>query len=181
MSLILAQAADIRGSMELWERHATHLPVIPAAGFNTSSSTTPWRTPWRLDGNNGNNATTRILENGIVLQSPETVLEYTVPANSSLVRVLGPSLWSSDWIIGTEARTPLCTVGLDPLPPWSASAGGRSMPVAWQHVHPVRQVFNSTLFLLPLDPAVTYTLKVYPPNDGAVCAVSGVTAYPFQV
>lgn len=164
--------------MEVWERHAAHLSVVPFAGFNATSSTTPWRTPWRLE---GDDAAIRILENGIVLQSRETVLEYTIPANTSLVRVLGPSLWSSDWIIGTEARTPLCTVGLDPLPPWSASAAGRSMPVAWQHVHPVRQVFNSTLFLLPLDPAVTYTLKVYPPNDGAVCAVSGVTTYPFQM
>lgn len=185
-----------RPSLDLWETQATHRRTVEngrtAARIVTQSfrsdallNNKEWKgsasrggTPWL--GSTSNMASTPLIEgNDMVLQSL-LELTYTPPANTSLIRVLGPvredprmRTWEQ---VEIEQFGRKCIALLDPQPPWFNTS---FLPEANQDS--ARNRTNSTLFLLPLDPTVQYKLTVLPFNNVSVCLVSGFTTYPFHL
>lgn len=110
------------------------------------------------------------VSNGSVQLQNMAELSYSVPPNTTLLRVLGPISHDEDW-----NRTANCYAALDPEPSWW-KAGNLPLSTSYKPQYAA----NRTLFLLPLDPTVAFTLRVGPPNPASKCFVSGFQSYPFH-
>lgn len=110
------------------------------------------------------------ISNDSVLLQNMAELSYPVPTNTTLLRVLGPTSHDDDW-----NRTANCYAALDPAPSWW-KAGNFPLSTSYKPHY----LANRTVFLLPLDPTVKFTLRVGPPNPAAKCFVSGFQSYPFH-
>lgn len=110
-----------------------------------------------------------VIDDSLVLFN-STELSYRVPANTTLIQVLGP--------VGTYNKTSepnRCYAAVDPHAPWW---GNKSFPRSWSYK--LRNDTNRTMFLLPVDPAVDTTVKIGALGDRASCRVSGFKSYPFH-
>lgn len=97
-------------------------------------------------------------------------MTYGVPKNTTLVEVLGPV--GIDGEVGDDPQE--CYARFQPNPFWWSE---KRVPVGTSLKHQNRM--EQTLFLLPLDPAVQYTLFVGPTNMTMSCRVSHIRSYPF--
>lgn len=189
--------SDFSTSPELWEKQAKYFPTakygamtvdMTSQGFNSSDLIPDAGRPFWL-GHSGE--TPAVSGDNLVLESLMELV-FTPPPNTSLVRVLGPACPNIQQLNTTPYAPdqPVCVALLDPAPPWlqaTLSLGleervavfDYNWPMAWQ-TSP-RNATNTTLFLLPLDPAVQYKVKVLPRNNHTLCAVSGFQTYPFHL
>lgn len=95
---------------------------------------------------------------------------YKVPQNTTLVEVFGPVGENSEW-----EGYGSCYASFDPKPSW------------WNGLIPVSSaqkllvnMKNQTVFLLPIDPAQEFTLRVGAPANES-CPISGIRTYPFHL
>lgn len=110
------------------------------------------------------------MADGRVLLMTSTEIIYSVPPNTTLVEVLGPSgnqrFWEGDSI---------CYAFLNPRPKWWQSP---NYPTSIS-----RKGINATdqsMFILPIDPETEYELRVGSYGEGTTCPVSGIRTYPFH-
>lgn len=104
-----------------------------------------------------------------------TELHYTPPDNTSLVQVLGLTV-EEGYLRTMSGRTShRCAAILDPRPLWWNETAGP--PLAWQD-GPLN-ISHKDLFILPLDPAVRYTLKVLPRYNSSYCRINAIKAYSY--
>lgn len=108
--------------------------------------------------------------NGHLVLENSTELIYTVPSNTTLIEVLGPVGDYSDW-----SGLSRCYAVLNPRPRW------------WQKPNfplSVSQKFvnasDQTMFLLPIDPAIEYEVRVGSYGNETSCPVSAIRTYPFH-
>lgn len=108
---------------------------------------------------------------GHVLLSNTSELVYALPANTTLVEVLGPVGSHGRWRGNAE-----CYATLTPRPPWWRDTNfPRSSSVKG------RNATDQTMFLLPTPPDVQYTLHVGAFGQHESCAVAAVRTYPFRL
>lgn len=100
-----------------------------------------------------------------------TELSYVVPANTTLLRVLGP-------VADAFAHESDCYASLSPDPSWWRRG---NFPIASQYRRKLKPgLVNRTMFILPVDPAVQHTLQVGSPRPFVACRISGIQSYPLH-
>lgn len=114
---------------------------------------------------------THTVENGAVSLQNMTELSFAVPPNTTLLRVLGPVRDADEW--DQKAN---CYAALDPEPSWWKPS---NFPLSTSYKP--NSGSNRTLFLLPIDPTVEFTLRLGPPNPASKCVVDGIQSYPFYL
>lgn len=189
-----------RPSSELWEEQATYFPAVtdgkPAPGmslgpFSSGDVWTETGAPWASSGNSDTASSPIVqIEGDSVLLANLTELTFEPPANTSLIRILGPSGADAKWTTSDHLAPEhedlklnlFCTLLLDPMPDWIFR---RITPT---HTHfPLASfegpvfVPNLTHFLIPLDPTVNYKVTVLPQNNKSVCVTSGIKTYSFYL
>lgn len=108
------------------------------------------------------------VNDGYVVLLNSTELTYDLPDNTTLVEVLGPSGQGQGWEGDSQ-----CYAVFDPRPSWWQSP---NFPTSIS-----RKPTNSTeqtMFLLPVDPAVKFKLRVGGLGQNTSCQVSAVRTYP---
>lgn len=102
------------------------------------------------------------------------LLLFYPPSNTSLVRVLGPQDNFADFSTSSTG----CRADFDPRPfVYKDGAIRVNSPVASPNF--TTSIPNTTLFLLPLDPAEEYRLTIAPFTSGYTCVVNGFSSYSF--
>lgn len=110
------------------------------------------------------------VHDGYLLISWDSEVIYKVPQNTTLVEVTGPVGTDGNW----EARS-VCYASLDPRPSWWLP---NNFP--FSNSRKAVNATNQTMFLLPLDPEVSYELHIGSPGSNNSCPVSAIRSYPFH-
>lgn len=94
-----------------------------------------------------------------------------LPANTTLIRVLGPG-------VPEYFPLPQCYATLDPEPAWWRPDSYQGYSQHWK----MRNVANRSMFIIPIDPTVHTMLRVGDPGptDNSNCFISAVQTYPFH-
>lgn len=156
-----------------WNEHALFTPTPRGrAGLSFDSA------PWALQSLAKPLA---LYETEVVIEA-ETRLVYTSPPNTSLVLIHGPARALDGYGKSVGACAWVCAAKVNPPPPWAIWANGTSKDPTDLHAFQIApdQVHNSTLFIIPLNPTVRYSVEVSGSGNTA-CALTGVTTYPFHV
>lgn len=194
---VLGCESDTSTTPDMWEKQSRYSPVakygaitldMKVQSFNSSNIIPDAGQPFWL-GSSGEVA--EVSGNDLVLESLMELV-FAPPANTSLVRVLGPVGPNIQQLKTTpfDPELPVCVALLDPAPPWLQSTLSMELehfvmelaynwPMAWQAFP--RNFTNTTLFLLPLDPTVQYKVKILPRRNTTLCVVSGFQTYPFHL
>lgn len=106
---------------------------------------------------------------GYLLIGKTTEAVYKVPQNTTLVEVLGPVGDHPDW----EGFS-TCYATFDPKPSWWNGLIPSTMSYKYINVN------NQTLFLLPIDPTIDFTLRIGAAGNDT-CPISGIRTYPFHL
>lgn len=116
------------------------------------------------------NQTHDIVDGALVLQNL-TELSYTLPPNTSLVRVLGPVKQDESW-----KELAVCWAALEPKPSWWFPS---NFPTSRSFKE--QNAENQTMFILPIDPTIQTTLKIGSSlRANQSCRLSGIQTYPFH-
>lgn len=111
----------------------------------------------------------RFVNDSIVLHNL-TELTFSVPANTTLLKVLDPVSSDEAWTKASE-----CFAALDPNSSWWRPS---NFPLS--HGFKDMDLRNRTMFILPIDPTVKYTLKVGSARPMTHCQVNAIQSYPFH-
>lgn len=145
-----------RGNSHENELRAGGIIDWPLPGSNATLSK---RAPFNYD----------VVDDSVVLKN-STELTYKIPANTTLIQVLGPVGKYNQSFDGSR-----CFAALDPHPPW-----WRNFSFPLSASYKLLNQTNRTMFLLPVDPAVDTTVIVGPVGNVSSCWVSGISSYPFH-
>lgn len=116
--------------------------------------------------NTGAGTTYAVSENYALL-SNSTEISYTVPPNTTLIEVVGPTGGENGWLG--------CYADFHPRPSWWIEG---DVPVA--QTYKPQNSTDQTLFFLPIDPTIQFTLRVGALGQGQPCGISGFRTYPFH-
>lgn len=109
--------------------------------------------------------------NGTMVLSKNAELVYSLPFNTTLVEVLGPTGTNAEW-----SEDCVCFAYLNPRPSWWLPS---NFPIS----SALRKGINATdqtLFLLPIDPSIAFELHVGGLRMNSTCPVSAIRTYPFH-
>lgn len=175
--------ADISPDLTLWQTQATLTSVVANSSLSPNFTTElsqdvdelrlvgqQYAYYWDLTFPNSTVEPKASVVDDYILLSNSTEIVYSVPENTSLLHVLGPVGEHSNW----EALAH-CYSALQPRPSWWIKGG---FPVS-QQAKPENKTGES-LFWLPIDPTVKYTLRVGALGNENTCAVSDIQTFPFH-
>lgn len=110
-----------------------------------------------------------VLDGHVALRNTSEIA-YTLPANTTLVEVLGPAGTHPEWMGTSE-----CYAFLNPRPSWWKES---NFPLSTSQ----RQVnaTDQTMFLLPIDPEIQYEVRVGALGNTTTCPVGAIRTYPFH-
>lgn len=163
-------SSDQRPSLDKLESQSTHANAVRNGELD--SRFTIENATWL--GTSGENtaipkrqADYEVRDNHVVL-SDMMAVSYALPPNTTLVRVLGPTVVESE-------PFDQCTAILDPSPDWWQPSNQ-----TYSYGYKAIREANRTLFLIPIDPAVQTTIKISPWITTTECYVGGIQSYPFH-
>lgn len=110
----------------------------------------------------------RIIDNYLLIGNA-TEAVYKVPQNTTLIEVFGPVGDDNEW----QGRS-TCYATFDPKPSWWNGLVPTSLSVK------NFRRSNRTMFILPIDPTIDFTLRIGAPQN-VTCPISGIRTYPFHL
>lgn len=192
-------AANDRPSPELWETQSSYLPAslavendtaIPLSSRLGSGDIIKSRCRLNEDEPEASNQEAQVDGGNLVLKHLCS-LQYFPPANTSLVRVLGPVYSNPKWPKEIEATNeqagfadPFLNTGCSSTFQPSVTYSEADYDLNFPQFSP-GDATNLTMFLIPLDPAKQYQITLETSSGTgrshwSWCVISGFQTYPFH-
>lgn len=111
-----------------------------------------------------------VVTDGHVALGNSSEIAYTAPQNTTLIEVLGPTGSNPNWVGDAE-----CYAFLNPRPVWWRTS---EFPLSTSRKAVAAN--NQTMFLLPVDPAIQYEVRVGGLGRENTCPVSAFRSYPLH-